>query len=430
MQQRLVLALLVALVAAACSGGGEGTPPDGTRPTRSAGPNASATAMATPSVSARAMAAVEPRGDAAKGKALVDQYECGRCHDGLADAKAIPIERHCTHCHQKVMKGGFDQKPDHAKWKRNVEHLADVPSLQSAGKRFRYDWLVDFLMKPRDLRPHLAYSMPALDVTREQARDLATYLVSLDEAEPPRVSFAEANPKHGRQLLDGKGCTGCHTFSGVPAFETKPAVAKAGPTALAPDLRHARARLAPGTLLTWITDPQSLKPDTPMPKLPLSADEARDIAAYIYTAELSPEPAPTLVAMTPPELLDREVTYEEVENEILGKTCRHCHGNPDVALGDGGPGNTGGFGYAPVKLELTSYSRVHAGMLGPDGERRSVFKKSNHGTPHLVAALLERHREVAGEDDPSIRGMPLALPPVPMDDIRLLATWIEKGRPR
>ncbi len=425
MQLRLPAALLIAFVAAACSGRGEGT-----ETTPSAAPSASAPAAATPSTTASTLAASEPRGDADKGKALVDQYECGRCHDGLAEAKAIPVESHCTHCHQKVMNGGFDHKPDHAKWKENVEHLADVPSLQSAGKRFRYDWLVDFLMKPRDLRPHLAYSMPALDLTREQARDLATYLVSLDPAEPPNVSFASADPRHGRQLLDEKGCTGCHTFSGVPALNIQPGTAKAGPTALAPDLRHARERLAPGTLLTWITDPQSLKPDTPMPKLPLSADEARDIAAYIYTAELSPAPAPTLVAMSPPEPLDRKVTYEEVETKILGKTCRHCHGNPDVAVGDGGPGNTGGFGYQPIKLELTSYSRVHAGMLGSDGERQSVFKKGEHGTPHLVAALLERHREVAGEDDPDVRGMPLALPPVPMEDIRLLMTWIANGRPR
>jgi len=422
MHQRLVFALCLAVVAAGCSNRSRDDSAASTeRP--SAAP--SAVSSTTP-----ATVAIEPRGDAAKGRVLVDAYECGRCHDGLAEAAPIPVESHCTHCHQKVMAGGFDDKPDHVQWKKNVAHLADIPSLQGAGKRFRYDWLVDFLMKPRDLRPHLAYSMPALDLTREQARNLATYLVSLDEGEPPKVSFTSANPARGRKLLEDKGCTGCHTFSGVPAWSTRPAATQSGATALAPDLRHARDRLAPGTLLAWITDPKSLKPDTPMPQLPLEPDEARDMAAYIHTADLAPQSKPSLVAMTTPEPLDREVTYEEVETKLLGKTCRHCHGNPDVALGDGGPGNTGGFGYRPAKLELTSYSRVHAGMLDAEGVRQSVFEKGAYGTPRLVAALLERHREVAGEDDPELRGMPLALPPVPMEDIRLLVTWIEAGRPR
>src|SRR5690606_28662119 len=191
--------------------------------------------------------------------------------------------------------------------------------------------------------------------------------------------------------------------------------------------RHARARMTPGTIIAWITDPASIQPGTRMPKLMLAPDEARDIAAYVLTTPLEPTKPEEPAAMPAP--LDRAVAYAEVAEKIFDKTCRHCHGNPDVALGGGGPGNTGGFGYRPRGLELTSYERVNAGYLEGE-ERRSVFAKMPDGTPRLVASLLARHDEVAGLRRDGIRGMPLALPPVPMEDIQLLVTWIEQGRPR
>lgn len=401
----------------------------------------------------------EPAGDATVGRALVAQFECGRCHDGLSDeVPAVPVERHCTHCHQKVMAGGFDHKPHHERWKKNVAHLQDVPSLKGAGARFRYEWLVGYLMAPEDLRPHLAYSMPALDLDRGQARDIATFLMHRDPEDggvvparhPIPSATAEdlegADAARGKALLGEKGCTGCHHFSGVPSRGAAPGPtpgAAAGPIALAPDLRHTRDRMTPSALQSWLRDPRAVKPDTAMPTIALTDEEVRDLAAFILTAGRDPaDPAPTASTDSPapmraeddvvaPPPLARQVRYDEVEARVLSKTCRHCHGDPDVAMGDGGPGNTGGFGYAPIGLELTSFGRVLAGMVGPDGTRHSIFTRdASTGTPRLVAALVERHREVAGHDDPGVRGMPLALPPLPWEDIRLVVTWIQQGRRR
>jgi hypothetical protein len=69
-------------------------------------------------------------------------------------------------------------------------------------------------------------------------------------------------------------------------------------------------------------------------------------------------------------------------------------------------------------------------LLDDRGERRSVFETLDDGTPRLVAALLARAAEEAGQPDPRVRGMPLGLPALPPEDIQLVETWIAQGRPR
>ncbi|MFO0572318.1 MAG: cytochrome C oxidase Cbb3, partial [Polyangiaceae bacterium] len=134
----------------------------------------------------------------------------------------------------------------------------------------------------------------------------------------------------------------------------------------------------------------------------------------------------------PPRLpvLDRKVTFDEVDTQVLRKTCRHCHTNPDIARGDGGPGMTGGFGFAPRKLDFSTYESTNGGLLDLKGERMSVFSKTKDGTPLLVAGLIARQREEAGEIDPDVRGMPLGLPAVSAEDVQLVETWIAQGRPQ
>src|SRR6185295_17222268 len=92
-------------------------------------------------------------------------------------------------------------------------------------------------------------------------------------------------------------------------------------------------------------------------------------------------------------LLARPVTFAEVDRRVLSVTCRHCHTNPDSAGGDGGPGNTGGFGFTPRRLDLSTYTGVSSGYVARDGERHSVFAETDDGVPYLVAALTARRSE-------------------------------------
>jgi cytochrome c2 len=270
-------------------------------------------------------------------------------------------------------------------------------------------------------------------MTDAEAADIAAYLTKGTRAEDSGLDETEANPTAGRTLLEAKGCGSCHEFDGVSPLPARPKLAGASEKTrkgiqLAPDLRHTRERFRPDGLVDWLLSPQTVKADTEMPSHSLTRNEARDIAAYVLKAELSTVPAAPPVERLP--LLSRRVSFREVDERVLRVTCRHCHTDPDSAGGDGGPGNTGGFGFRPRGLDLSTYGAVSAGYLDDSGERHSVFTKDERGVPILVAALLARHDEGTRSTAPKTRGMPLGLPAVPLEDIQLVDTWIAQGRPR
>ena len=398
------------------------------------------------------------QGDAARGKDLVRRFECSRCHFLPEDVGIAERDRSCVGCHRWILDGAPSERgvldPEAvAGWQQRFRFMRHLPSL--ARGYYRRAWLERFLVEPTDLRPNLPATMPRLAVTKEQARDIAAYLGQ--EAPAPdggvaggggESALAGANLERGLALLKEKGCSTCHVMTGVSAPELGSAARSvralkdaaplvnlwsgsdlAAVIALAPDLRHARERFDVPTLLTWITDPDAIKRVRPqMPKTPVSAEEARDIAAYLVKAELSPPEARAIPARLPP--VNRDVRYDEVAEKVLQRTCRHCHAEPDDALGEGGPGNTGGFGFAPRGLHLAEFEGIAAGSLDDHGERRSVFSKAADGTPLLVRVLLARQAEEAGRPDPEVRGMPLGMPSLTPEEISLVEAWVAQGHPR
>jgi len=207
--------------------------------------------------------------------------------------------------------------------------------------------------------------------------------------------------------------------------------------ALAPDLALARARVQPGRLADWIQDPQRTSPGSLMPAPGIASVEARDLAAFILRTPLRPpdravraSQAAAPLPRTVLPVLRRPVRFAEVTERVFQRTCRHCHSSPDLALGDGGPGNTGGFGFSPRGLDLSSYVGIASGALDDTGRRRSVFRRLDDGTPALIARLRARQAEEAGLFDPEVRGMPLGFPALTPDELQLVESWVTQGRPR
>jgi hypothetical protein len=164
-----------------------------------------------------------------------------------------------------------------------------------------------------------------------------------------------------------------------------------------------------------------------MPAIAMRADEASDLAAFVLRA-----PVAAALPKTPPARLaplTRPVRFDEVSRRVLRKTCWHCHSEPDLARGDGGPGNTGGFGFAPRGLILADYEGISSGIIDAEGTRRSVFTRDSDGRGDalLVRVLLARWEEEAGRSVPGVRGMPLALPPLDAEEIQLAETWVAQG---
>lgn len=83
------------------------------------------------------------------------------------------------------------------------------------------------------------------------------------------------------EVVFARSCGACHTIAGTQAL------GKVGP-----DLTHLASRPfigagirsnTPGNLMAWITGAPTIKPGSRMPAIPLTADELRDVVAYLQT---------------------------------------------------------------------------------------------------------------------------------------------------
>ncbi|MEO1269116.1 MAG: cytochrome C oxidase Cbb3 [Myxococcota bacterium] len=368
-----------------------------------------------------------------EGRALVQAFECNRCHEGTG-LPEVPRDKHCVRCHQEIVSGEFEASRDHLeRWRSNLVHFKHVPSLTALDARLRPSWLRDYLSQPHDLRPGLNTEMPQLALDPGQAEAIAAYFIPTTAPE----EAPKGNRARGWHLLETRGCGTCHRFTGAeqplpasPLPMVLEAQALQRGMILAPDLRHTRDRFRPGALVRWLQDPVGVKPDTAMPPIPLTETEAEDIATAILTTALAQPPSQPLPERLP--ILKRKVTFAEVDAAVFHAICWHCHSEPAYADGDGGPGNTGGFGFAGRGLNLSSYSAISMGLLDADGQRRSLFTSvsADDKTPYLIAVLRARQAEVNGRPVPGLRGMPLGLPPLSPEQIQLVDSWIAQGRPQ
>jgi cytochrome c2 len=87
--------------------------------------------------------------------------------------------------------------------------------------------------------------------------------------------------QHGKQLIGSYGCGACHMIPGVHAARGKvgpPLLFFADRTMIAGELPN-----TPANLEKWIQHPKEVEPNTAMPELGVQPNEAREIAAYLYT---------------------------------------------------------------------------------------------------------------------------------------------------
>ncbi len=87
----------------------------------------------------------------------------------------------------------------------------------------------------------------------------------------------------GEQVIDQKGCGACHRIPGVR---------RAGGVVGPPLDQFARRTFISGrlpntaaNLITWLRDPREVDPKTAMPNLDLDDQQARDVAAFLYSLD-------------------------------------------------------------------------------------------------------------------------------------------------
>lgn len=102
-----------------------------------------------------------------------------------------------------------------------------------------------------------------------------------DRTMPLPMQVAGGDARLGPQLMRQYGCNACHVIPGV-----RGANALVGPPLIHWSRRAYVAGLLPNTpenLVRFIHSPQLVHPQSAMPQTGISPDEARHVAAYLYT---------------------------------------------------------------------------------------------------------------------------------------------------
>ncbi len=102
-----------------------------------------------------------------------------------------------------------------------------------------------------------------------------------DHASKWSAALTSGDASRGKIALTTYGCIACHTVPGIPGsnvLTAPPLIGISQRTHLAGMLEN-----TPENLERWIQHPRQINPRTAMPEQGVTDQDARDIAAYLYT---------------------------------------------------------------------------------------------------------------------------------------------------
>lgn len=220
------------------------------------------------------------------------------------------LENRCIRCHAdtKLTNSGV------------AELKMDAPSLEGIGARRRFEWMAQWILDPKALRP--SARMPKLlsgPGAKEDAVAIAAYLASLQTGGEPRFSAvafrarqnsaepADPSAPGGDQkpLYERLHCIGCHN----PPDAAQPDPAKLSQKRIA-------EKFPPGKLAEYLRAPSAGYEWTRMPDFHLSANEAKQLEEFLFAAAPKPDlkAAPTDAAI-----------LEKGRKLVQSTGCLNCH---------------------------------------------------------------------------------------------------------
>jgi mono/diheme cytochrome c family protein/predicted nucleic acid-binding Zn-ribbon protein len=286
-----------------------------------------------------------------------EKFGCTGCHEGQGVAVNSVAQAHgevhlwefpllrgakaqssCTSCHLDVQKFAEDA-PMLAEGQRLFEqvgctgcHLVRgyenipkiAPSLMKVTAKMDPSWMVRWIENPHVFRPRTR--MPNFELKPDDALAIASYIWAQSKEEgdkwikehplPANFRAGDANAAaKGKQLVESIGCKGCHGFADGE-FSTPLGKSKD----LVPNLKDIAAKTGPQWIYHWIKDPRGYDPDTRMPSLRLSDDEAEAITAYLATLGSKAEP----IAGIEEKLAD-PANIKRGESLVRKWGCFGCH---------------------------------------------------------------------------------------------------------
>ena len=262
---------------------------------------------------------------------------CLKCHksevdiphaDKVSYGKRLFQRKGCFGCHN-VSGLGFEQL-------RKVG-----PDLRHVRAKVDPDWMYRWIRKPRAFRP--TTKMPQIfDLSNtsdpeEMHRSsvvisgIVTYLTEKSTDFPLPDDVPPGDATRGQELFESVGCRGCHDMGDQHNG------ANNGFESFGPNLAGVGSKLGPGWLYQWVKDPKAYFPDTRMPNLRLTDQEAADLATYLASLRIddlpSGEPGRSVAdtfRAVPKEDIDPAL-LDEMTTEQLHKTMPLDQARPKLA---------------------------------------------------------------------------------------------------
>jgi mono/diheme cytochrome c family protein len=258
---------------------------------------------------------------------------CYRCHDKETNFRDAPTldagmrmveSLGCWGCHRI---DGLEK-----------QHIPRVgPSLEKVASKVSKDWTTRWVMNPATFRPNT--KMPtffyqenfvddsgpkpptaAQKTMNEEGRiendtmvnSIVAYLYDRARpAEVPPVS-GKGDSVHGAKLLADRGCFGCHIVDPHAQRDLVGTYRQFGP-----NLAGVGSKASRDWIYHWIKNPKEWNPETKMPNLRLTHEDALDIAEYLSTLKGPSDFDAVALPKTNEKTLDQIALYFEMSTKTL-----------------------------------------------------------------------------------------------------------------
>lgn len=223
------------------------------------------------------------------------EASCAKCHKGVDNVPEAPRlnlgrelyrSKGCANCHTG------DTDADMA-WVGRIG-----PDLRRIGEKTTAQWTHDWVANPWHFRP--STKMPRLFGLENRANDelappegsagahalprdpveiesIVTYLYATSKLREKTfdATVPEGDAAKGKELFQSVGCLGCHSTAEAPEGQ------KFSMNTHGPDLSRIGEKVNTAWLYRWLKDPHAYWPESKMPSLRLSDQEAADLTAYL-----------------------------------------------------------------------------------------------------------------------------------------------------
>ena len=203
------------------------------------------------------------------------------------------------------------------------------PDLRGIGDRVHASWLAPWIADPQDLKP--GSGMPdRFEATPEDDADLGALLHYLLDGSSQAVTNAATEPaviEQGRRLYHTVGCVACHGALASPAevFGDDLYPTEVPDADVPAPFRAVHDKWKPGALAAFLKDPRAVWPESPMPSMNLTDEEADLIATYLVANERAEPLGIGLAGENHDALVQRgRAVFTE-------RGCASCHAAPDAA---------------------------------------------------------------------------------------------------